>query len=88
MKDVTGCSIRKGQKGKNGPAVINLFTEPQKEDVIGTLLAEGKVEPYLFIGQLKGKPLKSLIQLIKAGDAYVNIQTKKHLEGEIRGQIR
>ncbi|MGO8991420.1 MAG: CHRD domain-containing protein [bacterium] len=24
----------------------------------------------------------------EAGQAYVNIQTKKHSEGEIRGQIR
>jgi hypothetical protein len=88
IKEVTGCCIHKGKKGENGPPVIYLFTDPGKEDVTGTLLAEGKVEPYLFIGPLKGKPLRSLIQLIEAGDAYVNIQTKKHPEGEIRGQIR
>jgi hypothetical protein len=58
------------------------------EDVTGILLAEGKVEPYLFIGPLKGKSVNALIELMKAGQAYVNIQTKKHPEGEIRGQIR
>jgi len=88
IKDVIGCYVYKGKKGKNGPPVINLFTEPRKEDVAGTLLAGGKVEPYLLIGPLKGKPVKALIQLMQAGQAYVNIQTKNHPEGEIRGQIR
>jgi hypothetical protein len=88
IRDVTAGCIQKGKRGENGPPVINLFTEPKKEDVTGTLLAEGKVEPYLLIGPLKGKPLHSLIQLMEAGEACVNIQTKKHPDGEIRGQIK
>jgi len=88
IKDITAAYIQKGKKGKNGPPVIDLFTESKREDVSGTLLAEGKVEPYLLIGPLKGKSLNSLIQLMKAGEVYVNIQTKKHPDGEIRGQIK
>jgi len=88
IKDVTAAYLQKGKKGKNGPPVINLFAEPKREDVSGTLLAEGKVEPYQLIGPLKGKSIHSLIQLMKAGKAYVNIQTKKHPDGEIRGQIK
>ena len=88
IKDVTAAYIRKGKKGENGPPVTNLFAEPKREDVSGTLLVEGKVEPYLLIGPLKGKSLDSLIQLLEAGEAYVNIQTKSHAHGEIRGQIK
>jgi hypothetical protein len=88
IKDVTAAYIHRGKKGEKGPPVADLFREPKKENITGTLLVEGKVEPYLLIGPLKGKSLKSLIQLIEARDAYVNIQTKKHPEGEIRGQIR
>ncbi len=88
IKDITAAYIQKGKKGENGPPVINLFAEPKREDVSGTLLAEGKVEPYLLIGPLKGKSLHALIQLIEAEEAYVNIQTKKHPDGEIRGQIK
>jgi len=88
IKEVTAAYIQKGKKGENGPPVIDLFTESKQEDVSGTLLAEGKVEPYLLIGPLKGKPLHSLIRLMKAGEVYVNIQTKKHPDGEIRGQIK
>ena len=88
IEDVTAGCIQKGKRGENGPLVINLFTEPKKEDVAGTLLAEGKVEPYLLVGPLKGKSLHSLMQLMEAGEAYVNIKTKKHPDGEIRGQIK
>lgn len=88
IKDVTAAYIYRGKKGEKGSPVADLFAEPKKENISGTLLAEGKVEPYLLIGPLKGKSLKSLIQLIEARDAYVNIQTKKHPGGEIRGQIR
>ncbi len=88
IKDVTAAYVQRGKKGENGPPVIDLFTEPKREDVNGILLAEGEVEPYLLIGPLKGKSLDSLIKLIEAGQAYVNIQTKKHPDGEIRGQIK
>jgi len=88
IKDVIAGCIRKGKRGENGPPVINLFTEPKKEDITGNLLAEGKVEPYLLVGPLKGKSLDSLIQLMEAGEAYVNVQTAKHPGGEIRGQIK
>ncbi len=87
IQDVTAAYIQKGKKGENGPAVLNLFAEPKKEDVKGTLFAEGKVEPYLLTGPLKGKSVDSLIRLMEAGEAYVDIETKKHPNGEIRGQI-
>jgi len=88
IKDIISAYIHMGRKGEKGPPVADLFAEPKKKNISGTLLAEGKVEPHLLTGPLKGKSLKSLIQLMEAGDAYVNIQTKKHPEGEIRGQIR
>ncbi len=88
VKAVTAGCIQKGKKGENGSPVIDLFTEPKKANVTGILLAEGKVEPYLLIGPLKGKSLDSLIQLMEAGEAYVNIQTKNHPDGAIRGQIK
>lgn len=39
-------------------------------------------------GPLKGKPLRAFVQMIDAGDAYVNVHTEKHPDGEIRGQIK
>ncbi len=88
IKDITGAFIGKGKKGENGPIVIDLFKEPGKEDISGTFLAEGKVEPYLLIGPLLGGSIHSLMQLMESGGAYLNILTQKHPDGEIRGQIR
>jgi hypothetical protein len=87
IKDVTDAYIDRGKKGEKGPPVADLFAEPKKENISGTLLAEGKVEPYLLTGPLKGRSVNALIELMEAGQAYVNIQTKSHPEGEIRGQI-
>jgi hypothetical protein len=88
IKDITDAFICKGKKGENGPIVIGLFREPRKEDISGTLLAEGKVEPYLLIGPLQGGSVKSLIQLMGTGEAYINVLTRKHPDGEIRRQIK
>jgi hypothetical protein len=67
--------------------VASLFTEPKKADVRGTLYAEGKIAEYLLMGPLKGESFNRFLQMMKAGEAYVNVQTKKHPDGEIRGQI-
>jgi len=88
IKDITAAYVQKGKNGENGPPVVNLFAEPKRENVSGTFLSEGKVEPYLLIGPLKGKSLESLIQFIEAGETYVNIRTKRYPDGEIRGQIK
>jgi hypothetical protein len=88
IRDVIDAHIHQGKQGQNGPPVIDLFSEPRKENIGGTLLVEGKIEPYLFIGPLKEKPLHALIELVESGESYVNVHTKKHPEGEIRGQIK
>jgi hypothetical protein len=87
IENVMAGHIHEGKKGKNGPPVADLFKEPKRVAVSGTLLSEGTIAAYELIGPLKGKPLQSLIQMMEAGDAYVNVHTKDHPEGEIRGQI-
>jgi hypothetical protein len=88
IKDITGAFLCKGKKGENGAIVIDLFREPRKEDISGTLLAEGKIEPYLLFGPLQGGSVQSLIRLMETGQVYINILTKRHPDGEIRGQVR
>ena len=88
IKDVTAAFICKGKKGENDAIVVELFREPRREDVSGTLLAEGKVESYLLTGPLLGGAVRSLAQLMETGEVYINILTKKHPDGEIRGQMK
>jgi hypothetical protein len=88
IDDVTAIHIHEGKKGENGPPVANLFAGPKKEGLLSDLLAQGQIRAYELTGPLKGKSLQSLIQLMRAGNAYVNVHTAKNPEGEIRGQIQ
>ena len=88
IANVTAAHVHQGQKGKNGPPVATLFTEPKKPAISGTLYVEGRIRAYELIGPLKEKALQSLVEMIEAGDTYLNVHTTKHPEGEIRGQIK
>ena len=38
-------------------------------------------------GPLAGKQISDLVNIIKGGQAYVNVHTEQNKNGEIRGQI-
>jgi hypothetical protein len=50
-------------------------------------LAQGNFTAADLKGPLAGKQLFDLVNMIKNGDAYVNVHTTQNPEGEIRGQL-
>lgn len=88
IKNVNGAHIHQGKKGTNGPPVVTLFSGPKKEGKFSGTLAEGTIADTDLAGSLQGKTIKALIQLIMEGNAYVNVHTDAHPDGEIRGQIK
>jgi hypothetical protein len=80
-----------GAAGKEGPAVVTLYPfDPaprMKEGNVAGILALGVITAANLEGPLKGKPLSDLIKEIQSGNAYVQIQTAQHPQGELRGQI-
>ena len=91
VKDIlntTAAHIHRGMKGKSGPPVANLFTGPKKEGKFSGDLSEGTITAKDLSGDLMGKSLVDLEQLIKSGEAYVNVHTDAKPDGEIRGQIK
>jgi len=78
IKNVTAAHIHQGKKGENGPPVALIDIKGEK----------GKITVNELMGSLKGKTVNDLIEQIEAGNAYVNIHTGKHPDGEIRGQIK
>ena len=50
-------------------------------------LTQGKFIAADLKGPLAGKTLSDLVNMIKNGDAYVNVHTTQNPEGEIRGQL-
>ena len=84
----TWIRIHEGEKGREGPLVLDLSPNLRKGVELDEVISEGTITADDLQGPLKGKPLDSLIQLMKANNAYVNVGSLKHPRGEIRGQIR
>lgn len=78
IENVTAAHIHQGKKGENGPPVALIDIKGKK----------GKITVNELMGSMKGKTVKDLIEQIDAGNAYVNVHTVKHPDGEIRGQIK
>ncbi|KAB0663818.1 CHRD domain-containing protein [Oryzomonas japonica] len=88
IENPNAAHIHLGIKGESGPPVANLFTGPKKEGKFSGNLSEGTITAENLTGDLMGKSLDDLVQLIKSGKIYVNVHTDAHPNGEIRGQIK
>lgn len=87
LENPVAAHIHSGKPGTEGPPVAGLFAGKKKGSFSGTL-AEGTITEKQMMGPFKGKTVADLIQLIKSGEAYVNVHTTKMPGGEIRGQIK
>ena len=91
---VTGAHIHRGSSGTNGPIVANLniggaFASASAGDGAATTSTStgGTITSTELKGPLAGKQISDLIKLIEGGQAYVNVHTRQHPNGEIRGQL-
>ncbi len=74
--------IHQGNEEENGPVVATLYTFGIVPCCLPGEIREGDLE-----GPLAGKPVSALIDLMNSGNAYINMHTEAHPDGEIRGQI-
>ncbi len=88
VQNVNGAHVHQGKKGAEGPPVATLFNGPKKQGKFSGTLSEGTISDSDLVGPLQGKSIKDFIQLIRAGNAYVNVHTDAHPNGEIRGQLK
>lgn len=89
---ITMAHIHLGPPGQNGPIAVWLYpSHPYPELKLGKfsgVLVEGTITAQKLVGPLTGKPLPALIKDMESGRAYVNVHTRVHPEGEIRGEIK
>ncbi len=88
IENVSAAHIHIGKMGKSGGPLAGLFAGPKKDGKFSGTLSEGTITSKELIGPLTGKSVRDLVELIKSGDAYVNVHTDKYPDGEIRGQIK
>lgn len=92
IDSVNMAHIHKGASGADGPIVVWLYpSSPPAKLILGKsngVLAEGTITSANLTGPLAGKTIKDLINVMRSGNAYVNVHTKQNPAGEIRGQIK
>ena len=82
----TGAPMGGMSNGMNDavPSQSNMASPKRMNGVI----AKGTIHASDLGGSLQGKTIADLVAAIKSGNAYVNVHTKAHADGEIRGQIQ
>jgi hypothetical protein len=91
LKNITGVTaalIHNGKQGENGPTVASLFNASKPTGPINGLLTAGTLTSSKLTGPLQGKlSLSPLVDMIRSGEAYVNVHTTLDHAGKVRGQI-
>ena len=87
INGVMGAHIHKGKQGENGPVVADLFNTSNPTGAISGKLTAGTLTSSKLTGSLHNKELSALVNMIRSGEAYVNVHTTQNQNGEIRGQI-
>lgn len=91
IENVTMAHIHVAPVGQNGPVVAWLYPEgPPPQLIPGRtdgILATGTITGDDLVGPLAGEPLSALLDVMREGNAYVNVHTSQFPGGEIRGQI-
>jgi hypothetical protein len=92
IENVTQAHIHLAPAGVNGPVVAWLYPDAPPAQLIpgrtSGVLAMGTITEDDLVGLLAGASLEELIDVIIAGNAYVNVHTSQFPPGEVRGQIR
>lgn len=85
---VTQAHIHLGRIGQNGPVVVFLFGPSKFGISVRRGVVRGVLTSQDLTGPLQGRTIRDLVREFERGNAYVNVHTIQHPDGEIRGQIR
>jgi plastocyanin len=87
LADVTLAHIHFGQRGVNGPVVVDLLAAGTCNTIGSGVQCSGTITADELLGPLAGKSLGHLLGAMKAGHTYVNVHSTAHPGGEVRGQL-
>jgi CHRD domain len=83
--------IHIGKRGANGIIVADLLNPlklTRSENTTERTIITGNISASDFQGPMKGKTLADLQSAIKALNLYIDLHTKNHPDGELRGTFK
>ena len=86
--DATGLNIHKGKAEENGDVVVDLMKVSKHSDTPKGMTMRGNVTESSLTGSMAGKTIADLKTAMSNGDVYINLKTKDHPDGLMRGQIK
>lgn len=88
MSNITAAHIHLGSQGENDRVVVVLFdfTSPWESTIRSTDI-EGVITESNLVGPLVGNSLSDLLREMGAGNTYINVHSKEHPQGHVRGHI-
>lgn len=90
LSDIIGArnvTIYHASASTKGTAVYVLYAGP-KEGTFKGQLATGTIDPAKFTGDLAGKQVTDLINMINKGEGYVALGTTAHPSEALRGKLK
>ncbi|UPV75536.1 CHRD domain-containing protein [Halorussus limi] len=88
VNDVTAAYLRLNRPGRDDPIVARLFDTTNPVDHVEGTLVDAVLTAYDLEGPFEGRPLVPLIQAIRSGNVYVEVQTEQYPDGLLRGPVR
>lgn len=86
--DLTIARLRQGKVGASGSAIFTIYGGPQKDGLFTGTVNHGSFTAEDLAGPLKGKTIDDFVGMIEQEDVYLNVGTKSHPDGEVRGQVQ
>jgi hypothetical protein len=89
IMNASAAHIHMAKEGENGEVIADLLNTPssKEKDTAYGMIFRGNLTDSSLKGEMQGKTLDDLAAAMDSGDAYVNVHTAEHPDGEIRGQL-
>jgi len=88
INEPTMAHIHMGEKGVNGEILVDLLKSAKIENSTERMVITGNISAADLQGPMGGKTIADLISAINALRVNIDLHTKNHPEGELRGTIR
>lgn len=86
LTNVTAADVHAGAFGTNGPVIFKLYAavDGPFPAILTKVLTAADLQPQPGVGI---RTFEDALRVVRNGDAYVDVHTQAHPDGEVRGQI-